>query len=145
MVRILSTLSAALLATLAVSAAPPPGWLSNTPDNGLYISHPDKDTVWQAGQQVHFRWTLDKTDSHNRDQFKIVLTNKYRTYAVSDVAYAQNGFAQGQCYVSDESKVCGVLIWGVPRDVVPGRYQAVMIDNNDGNLYKETRFFNVVA
>ncbi|CDS01793.1 uncharacterized protein SPSC_06456 [Sporisorium scitamineum] len=140
MVRILSVLST----TQGSSIYPAPGWESNYPGNGLYMSSPNKYTVWQAGQHVTITWTMDKTDRRNLDTLNIKLVNSQRTYIVAEVVSAQHGFADGLCNTSgDSSQVCGMWFWKLPEDVVPDKYKVVVVDSDNGKVIENTDLFSV--
>lgn len=134
MVRIFTSVSAVLLAGMGVSAMP---YLSSSSDprgKVMYISHPNKDTVWHRGESVHFNWL---NAPHGTLQIKLISamdgsdgSDADHIYIVAGRVGSRHGYREGKCDSLGTGESCGRFDWVVPDRVQPGRYQAVIEVNS---------------
>ncbi|SPO24546.1 uncharacterized protein UTRI_03815 [Ustilago trichophora] len=148
MVHIFNTLSVAVLvAAMSVSALPyhdsgssvPSGDSSDQgpgnydPSKLIYFSNPNKDTMWAQGDRVFFNWrnALEGSaqiwvTSKDDDDSEPVLV-------IKDVD-TRNGNDDCTCDRGSRNEVCGRVIWIVPEDLPDGKYQALLVLNNESSL-----------
>ena len=135
MVRILTAVSAAVMAAtplLALDIKAVPERVHAQTHGQLFLTYPNKSTVWHKSAKVYFNWLNAPSDTLEIKLVAVKGSTISEAYTVSTHADARFGNAQGACDRQGTNDPCGHLYWEVPYSIQPGRYQAVVTVNGSG-------------